>query len=407
MPGERQKAYKATKFGEGQTTDGQLVRFRVEVDSIGDTEAVPRAQEALALFSHLDTVQSLPTTRNIQHGGYGQYTRYDIDQLEYWGGGGFAEALHIKDAPEGYHPIVTYSMFPREGGRDAYFVEWKDEASALAGLRRFANQATFEQIPEDEDESKGFIRAVNLGSLQPWFYAVGDAQLMGDYVFPEHLAGHPVFTPGRQFIVPTKEFWLDKVAHTTVKTSMGAYTREVPTKKYNGWGYDDGDPQIHTTVQWNDGSLTEITPETPQQLLPIPIETQPWVAEAYKGVQAALAGKALGFTVNFADGSKFVGRFVEAPEKKSDPEGDYFVRVSMVDGSTREGRVTFSPTAELPSVQSYVHHHYSKNGHEYTHISVDRMETKRNGRKAAGIFFAPPTNASPYEVNSTQNSEEE
>lgn len=86
MPGERQKAYKATKFGEGQTTDGQLVRFRVEVDSIGDTEAVPRAQEALALFSHLDTVQSLPTTRNIQHGGYGQYTRYDIDQLEYWGG---------------------------------------------------------------------------------------------------------------------------------------------------------------------------------------------------------------------------------------------------------------------------------------------------------------------------------
>jgi hypothetical protein len=292
-------------------------------------------------------------------------------------------------------------MTPREGGRDAYFVEWEDDASALAGLRRFASAATFEQIPEEERHSKGFIRAVNLGELQPWFYATGEAQLWGDYAFPEHLAGHPVFTPGRRFIVPTKQMWLDEVAHTTVKTSMGAYTREVTPKSYGGWGRtEEGEPHIQTTVQWSDGSLTKITPETPQQLLPLPIETQPWVAEAYAGVQAALGGRALSFTVNFADGSKFVGRYVEAQGHKSDPEGEYFVTVAMADETTRQGRVTFTPTAELPSVRSFMHDRYTKSGHLYTHMSVESLETKRNGKKAGGIFHTPPAQKSPYEVDS-------
>jgi hypothetical protein len=69
MSAEQEKPYRVTKFGEGQTADGQFVRFQVKADGFGDTDAVVNAQEALGLFSHLDTVQSLPTTKKFNTAG--------------------------------------------------------------------------------------------------------------------------------------------------------------------------------------------------------------------------------------------------------------------------------------------------------------------------------------------------
>ena len=63
---------------------------------------------------------------------------------------------------------------------------------------------------------EGFKRRVVCNALTPWFYAIGDEELIGDYAFPEGFQDDPVYRLGKRFVV------FDHDGVPEIKTCMGA-----------------------------------------------------------------------------------------------------------------------------------------------------------------------------------------
>jgi len=371
----------AYRYGEGRTADGQLVSFTTGGD-------VDEAIEKLGAFKSL----RIPTSKEmtVEHGSFGRYSRYDIDKVEYYGGeGGYFEVLNIKDAPEGRHPIVSHSHGLSYGEWVDYFVEWETVKDALTHLHDHGTPNLPSYFTEEKEPFKGYMRTVELGMLTPWFYATGDAETVGDFVFPENLGGDPVYTFGRQFMVPISAAYKNEVAHVAVKTAMGAITQQVPVRS-SPYGYTDNTKpaNIVRTVQWSDGTMTKIDANTPASMVPRPIEQAPWVVDAVSQVQKVMAGTALNFTVNFADGGKFVGKYIEPQESVSNAEGDYNAKVQLADGSIKAGWVYgFVPTPETPTVTAYIEKHYKEQGVDIITIEIVEQKTKAGGKKWKGLYY--------------------
>lgn len=380
------------RHGEGQTGGGQLVRFTTGDDGVDEAKA--------ALRDHFHRIE-LPVTHktNVEHGGYGRYSRFDIEKVEYWAGHhGYYEILDIKDAPDGHHPYVSHSYNGEspEGIPLSYFVEWESIEAAQASLKTVGAPVFPDAFRDPEKPVPGVKRVVEVNLLSPWFYATGDAEITGDYVFPERLANDPVYTLGRQFLVPVQQKWLNEVDHMALKTAMGAIVQEVDPEeelRRNGLGRyaaDDRDknPYFVKTIQWADGSISRVSDRTPYSLMPRAVDGEPWIAEAVGKIQLMLSGQALDFTVNFADGGKFVGKFIEPKGTESNVEGDYLLSISFADGTEQRGWVYgFKPGEKTASVTEAALKAYEKLGKEVSHIEILQRQTKGGGKKWKGIYY--------------------
>ena len=278
---------------EVRTGAGQLVKLSYSVPIVADKEELEKIKESVKEFfaTQIRDIDIPITGRvNVGHGGYGQYTRYDITQHKYAGGGyqgngGYIEVLEIKNPPDNRWGIVI-NEYKSPGG--SVFTEWETLENALDAFSKFwsssQTESGFSLIP-------GFKRRIICGALTPWFYAIGDEELMGDYVFPEGLQNDPVFRFGRQFVV----FDNDKIP--TIKTCMGTRflqrkERDYPHKEYS-----------YRHVYWDDGSVWKDNFNSGVEFSPRPVEeSELWVVEAVQQFRQILVGKSAKFTINFTEG---------------------------------------------------------------------------------------------------------
>jgi len=190
---EGNNRFNSYRFGEGKTGIGQKVEFEYPND-LGDTGA-EQIRDFLA--KNIRTIDTPTTGRvNVSHGGYGRYTRYNVKQHDYAGGGsGFIEVLEIKNPPDGRWGIVI-NEYPGYG--NSVFTEWETLDDARQAFKSYWGSChTAEEFPK----CKGFKRRVVCGALSPWFYAIGDELLVGDYTFPDGLQDDAVYRFGQQFVV--------------------------------------------------------------------------------------------------------------------------------------------------------------------------------------------------------------
>lgn len=388
-------------YGEARTASDQNVSFVAK--DIGQEDARRLIAEH---FIRLEPTLTHKT--EVEHGGYSRYSRYDIEQKEYWSSArSFYEILEIKDAPEGRHPFVSYAHSVKEGGSpESYFLEWESIEAAVKHVKKRGAPTHHELFGETNTSIPGLQRAVQTNLLSPWFYATGNAELLGDYVFPEKLSNDPVYTLNRRFLVPITSWRQREPEYTALKTCIGAVDVETTKVTYRGYSASSDNPanrSVKKHIQWADGSMTVIDETTPMNLMPRAVEDEPWLTDAIEKVQQMLSGKALSFTVNFADGGKFVGRFYEAKESTSDPEGDYLLKVIFEDGSVKKGWVyEFRPTPECPTIASKAVSVYEARGMKTVGIEVLERRVVSNGKKWKGMYYNRRT-----EEDATQSQSDE
>ncbi len=351
------------QHGEGRTGIGQAVEFTCPSDA---------AEEVRAFLREKIRTINTPTTHrvNVAHGGYGRYTRYDVVQHDYAGGGsggccGFIEVLEIKNPPDGRWGIVFHEHTNYKGSN---FTEWETIENALAA---FANRV----VAEDFSSLPGFKRRVVCGLLTPWFYAIGDEELIGDYTFPDGLQDDAVFRFGQKFVV------FDNDGVPSVKTCMG--TRLIGQKQPDGY-LEKG---VYRLVYWDDGSVWNESNNRGD--LPRPAEDgEMWIAEAVQQFRKFLSGQSTEFAIDFTDGFKFVGRLVRPKCRVSCPEGDYLIAVHFKGGRIQEGWVNdFKPTDENPDIVQLVTQRLTRNGEEVERVEIKKRRIKRGGKKWQGVFF--------------------
>jgi hypothetical protein len=213
----------------------------------------------------------------------------------------------------------------------------------------------------------------------PWFYAIGDEELIGDYAFPDGLQDDPVYRFGRKFLVcGYREVPM-------VKTCMGARFVEGETE------YPPHDKVQYRLVYWDDGSVWD--ERKSYDGLPRPLEEgEMWITEAVQQFKKLLAGETTNFTINFTDGNKFVGKLVKTKKNSSCAEGDYLLAIKFKgDKESVEGWVNnFKPTKDAPNIIQYVTDRYNEEGNEIELIEIKKCKTKKGGKKWSGAFFNVP-----------------
>ena len=219
---------------EARTHDGELMKFWAPAN------LTPQQRGWVRAAIGLTKGYTLPGTHrvNVQHGCYGRYSRYDIEQTKYAGGrAGYIEAIHVRDAVDGRCAHIVY-RFNTYGG--SVFWEFNDQTSADKAWRKCWGKAR--GIDEAMREQPGFIREVFCDVMTPWFYAVGNQELVGDWAFPEYQQAHPYFVPGKLYVVK------DESGEERVKRCIGSrVTDRQPV-------HDLRIPADAVTVYWDDGT---------------------------------------------------------------------------------------------------------------------------------------------------------
>jgi len=228
-----------TTSSEGTTNDGVVVMFDAAPDNV---EAV---KEMLAGVERL----RLPTSHRVgvSHGGFTGYSRFDITRHDYAANQeGFVAVLEIHEPPDNRHGIVLYeyNSHPHPDSRlMVAFTEFKTVEDAKAALSKICSLGgSEERLPK----LRGFIRRVVCGSLTPWFYAVGNEELIGDYTLPARVQDDPFFRLGQRFVVE------DGQGGSQVKTCLGTrFFEHSPRSEYGG----RDETQFFRLVYWDDGTL--------------------------------------------------------------------------------------------------------------------------------------------------------
>jgi hypothetical protein len=224
----------------------------------------------------------------------GLHARYKLKQHNYAAGeSGYIEVLEIKNPPDGRCGIIIKEYNNFSGG---VFTEWSTVEDACVAFDKFWNspQTTEEQFPK----LSGFRRRVVCGELTPWFYAIGDELLIGDYSLPKGFQDDPFYRFGRKFVVS------DRSGFQRVKTCMG--TRLI---KRDSHGYFLNDEQYYRLIYWDDGTVLDqhLACENPPRLLK---KGEEWIVEAFQQFQQVLAGQRTEVEIKFTDGDKFVGKLI-------------------------------------------------------------------------------------------------
>lgn len=351
------------QHGEGRTGIGQLVQFSCpsgEIDKVREF-----------LETNVRTINPPTTGRVIAQGGFGSCTRYEVVQHDYAGGGsGYIEVLEIKNPPDGRCGIVINE---HTGYKPSIFTEWETLEHArsawAANWGRGDTESVFPTLP-------GFKRIIVCGELTPWFYAIGDEQLVGDYAFPDGLQDDAAFRFGRQFVVTDYE------GITAVKTCMG--TRFVK-RKNRSYPYTEGQYRL---VYWSDGSVWDES--SYRSVVPRALEQgEMWIVEAIRQFNTMLAGKSTEFSINFTDGNKFVGKVVHAEHRAPCAEGRYDLVVYIKDEKPQKGWTDFKPTKDYPDIVQGVTKKYAEKGKVVERVEVKGRKIVKGGQRWSGVFLNP------------------
>ncbi len=233
-------------------------------------------------------------------------------------------------------------------------------------------------------------RVVQCQLLTPWFYAVGDQALVGDYAFPDGLQDDPVFSIGKRFVVTD---WEGKVS---IKTCLGC--RFLNYKEKGGTGDRFQERQVvKRVVYWNDGTTWADNPGSKSaDKEPRPLrDDELWVSEALAQFQAFLSGEITNFSITLIGGQKFIGKLVTDKTKAHLAEGRYLASVVVSDrAEPLSGTVDFLPTPELPDVVSFIQSNMKlKPGQTIERIEIkdikppDVLPKDYKARRWSGVFF--------------------
>jgi len=365
MPKEK-NSFPALIFIEGRTEDGQLIRFSCRPD---DAEEVKQF-----LAGKICSIEAPVTKKvSVQHGGHDQYSRYEIEQHKYAGGCGcFAEVLEIKNPPDNRCGFIIHDHQSGPFSASAFY-EFSDLASALAAFEKIWGD--YDSLEKLLKKQTGFIRTVPCGALRPWFYAVGEEEITGDYVFPAHLQNDSVFRFGERFLV-----YDNPDNPPAIKTCMGCIITKQEADIYRK-------ELSHRIVFWNDGTVWNeaISGYIPK---PRPLkDDELWVTEAIKEFYKLLAGHAKNFSISLIDGYKLFVSIKPDKTKAHTEAGHYICKVTFTDGKTKEGYVDFKPTKKQPNVIQHITDVLGKIGKKISRLEITKKETKKGGKKWSGVFW--------------------
>lgn len=368
----RAKRVNSYVYGEAHSLTGQLIGFTCPSE---EKENVTKTITESIHNLNLPTTHQSVTT----HGSHGGYSRFKIIQHEYVGGGPseyggwcFIELLEIINPPDGRHNIVIY-----EANSDYYntFYEWETLENASAAFKKHwtdsKNRETFPKLP-------GFKRMVSCGLLSPWFYAIGDEELIGDYAFPEGLQDDPVFRFGQKFVCLENETPI-------IKTCMG--TRFVEEKDY----YNNNKIKHYRIVVWSDGSIWNEDLNEDNRPRPL-IADELWITDAMEKFKKFLTGKTNHFEIAFINGQKFIGQITPKKSLAKSVAGDYELRVTL-DGAKKPacGWVNnFVPTPETPNIVEKILKDVAAKDKKVNRIEIVKVRSEKSGKKWSGVFYNNP-----------------
>jgi hypothetical protein len=357
--------------GEARTRNGQLIEFSCPPE---DKEKVTETIANNIRFVNLPNSHKSVTG----HGSHGGFSRFKLKQHKYAGGGpgeygewGYTEVLEIENPPEGRHPFVIYEA--NSDGRNTFY-EWKTLDQAIAAYEKHwsnsDNRESFPKLP-------GFKRMVLCGLLVPWFYALGDEDLLGDYAFPDGLQDDPVFRFGERFVCYENDV-------PVIKTCMGTRFVEETSR------YDDEIKKKYRLVIWHDGSMWNEDKEKNQTPRPL-VENELWITEAMEKFKKFLSGKTDKFEINFINGQKFIGHLTPKKDPPESPAGGYDLAVTFKSGKPARGWVqNFVPTLETPNIIEHVKKGVAAKGREVDRIEILGSRLEKGGKKWSGVFYAHP-----------------
>lgn len=359
-------------YGEAHTITGQLIGF-----------TCPPEKKETVVMTIAESVRSikLPTTHQsvTTHGSHGGYSRFKITQHEYAGGGPseyggwcFIELLEISNPPDDRHGIVIY-----EANSECHntFYEWESLKHAAAAYKHHGadakNRESFPKLP-------GFKRMVTCGLLSPWFYAIGEEELIGDYAFPEGLQDDPVFRFGEKFVCFEKETPI-------IKTCMG--TRFIEGRDY----YNENKIRRFRIVSWSDGSMWSEDSDENNRPQPL-IGDELWITDAMEKFKKFLTGKISHFEIDFINGQKFVGQLTPKKLLTKSVAGDYELRVTLegVKHPAYGWINNFVPTPETPTIIDQIKKDAAVKNREVSRIEVVKVRPEKGGKKWSGVFYGKP-----------------
>ncbi len=356
---------------EVHTQEGQCLYLKVP--SGVSTDEVKR------FFGDFVTEVEIPRTHtvNVQHGGYGEYSRYAMKQHEYLssdceaGIQGYTEVLEIVSPPEGRHGILIHDYRADESGH--CFSEWTTLKSAKKAHRKVGwqgiNPPTKERFPE-------LLRFVPCGPLTPWFYATGDEELIGDYALSHGFSDDPVFRLGQKFVVPT-------LHGPAIKTCMGSLHF-----MKRSCIYPHPERPVHL-ISWSDGTTSQFEEDDDAKkdpMFPRPLrEDELWIEAAMAKFRAFLAGTEKTVRIQLTDGSEFVGRLREPKGRVPTLSGKYVVEVLLEgESASRRGEHDF----ELESGEDLAQYIARKTGKRVIRFNVlSGPKNAPDGRKWKGVFY--------------------
>ncbi len=378
------KRFSSYGFGEARTGIGQLVKFSLPSEKRERNTRIIKAVFR-RLVRHID-VYATKQVKNMTHGSYGRYTRYDMIQHQYAGSrGGYIEILEIENPPDERWPLVVYEYFPEGKTR---FSEWENLESAKKAYDTYIRNPYKTKL----DELPGFRLLIQCGALTPWFYAVGDQSLVGDYAFPEGLQDDPVFVIGKRVVVTD---WQGQMA---IKTCMGCRFLDYMEDQYTGMWSREKKRAIKRIVYWDDGSIWSDLPGNKSEPQPKPLrDDELWITEAWEQFQAALSGEVADFSIPFMGGKKFIGRIVSDKTVAHQVEGEYLATVTVSGRSEpMTGRFSFSPTPDIPDAVTCIQKKLKLEPGEI----IEKVEIKdyqppdlpkgQKKRRWSGVFFRGP-----------------
>lgn len=367
MEDQEKKCLRSYTYAEGKTALGQLVQFSAHGDD------VQRIKEALEFVRIVD----LPITgrANVTHGSYGMYTRFEITQHEYGGGGpGYIEVLEIKNPPDGRCGVVIHH-YTNHNGSD--FFEFDSVENAVEAWKVCWNSSEGYKVIRAQ---AGFLREVYCGGWTPWFYAVGNQMLEGDVVFMEIDREDVEFRFGQKYVV-----W-DEDGLPAIKRCMGTHRSKKDTK-CSVCGIIGG----LLIVFWHDGTWWRSDRSWKSPKPKLAEEDQLWVWEAVNKFKELLTGKTREFSINFSDGSKFTGKWSPKDNKARHAEGKYYGEITLKGGEVKKGNFDFKPTTEVPTVEALIKGWAKKNNFEIEKADIVKVtKTSGDNKKWSGVY--PPPN---------------
>jgi hypothetical protein len=368
------KNYPLYTHSEGETGLGTIISFSCVSEDVETVKAFLRERVRNIEVPIIRAV-------DVEHEAGRRYSRYQIKQHKYAGGqdesgGGYIEVLEIANPPDGRHPFIIHEYNTSSG---SCFSEWTDIASAKKVYEKnWCSSRWHDTIVS----LAGFKRLVNCGKLTPWFYAVGDEVLHGDYALVAGLEDDPVFRLGKQFVVPMEN------GVFKVKTCMGSRLI-VEHREYDMSGQHT---DVWRYVHFDDGTTLRILKDNSvdgdgdDNSFPRPLrEGEAWITEAVEQFYSLLSGMKEGFQMKFADGRVFTAKLSHKGKAPPSVAGDYLLKIKITDSEVRGWVRNFVPTTDYPDIISYVR---SKSKYSNTSkIEILKCKPTQGGKKWSGVFF--------------------